>query len=279
MPMALTESQVAGYERDGFVFPVPVMSAVEAAEFGERMERARVAGKLRGIGETKFYLRFGWVHALATRRSLLDAVEDLIGPDIMLYHNTYWSKDGGDGAYVSWHQDNTYFGHEACEVLTAWVAITPATVESGCMEFLPGTHKLGQLPLKAPDTGGANLLSSGQTSDIDPAKLDPVAVELRPGEASIHHAFLVHGSRPNRASYRRLGLTLIYHPPGLRQLGTCRTSALLVRGRDRFDNFDHERPPGADEDAAETIAHHEQAVLLYRAKVRELGNATVSRND
>ena len=278
MPKVLTESQVAGYERDGFVSPVPVMSAGEAAEFGARMENARVAGALQGIGETKFYLRFAWVHALATRPSLLDAVEDLIGPDIMLYHNTYWSKEGGDPGYVSWHQDNTYFGHDPCEVLTAWVAITPATVESGCMEFLPGTHKLGQLPLRTPDIGGANLLSSGQTSDIDPSSIESVPAVLAAGEASIHHAFLVHGSRPNRAAYRRMGITLIYHPPGLRQFGTGRTSALLVRGEDRFNNFDHERPPKPGQNA-EAIAHHREAVSLYRAKVSELGNATVSRND
>ena len=139
--------------------------------------------------------------------------------------------------YVSWHQDNTYFGHEPCEVLTAWVALTPATVESGCMEFLPGTHKLGQLPLQQAETGGANMLSSGQTAEIGAAGAAPVPVELRPGEASIHHAFLVHGSRPNRTARRRMGISLIYHPPHLRQIGACRTSALLARGEDRFGHF------------------------------------------
>ncbi len=278
MPKVLSESQIEAYERDGFVFPVRVMSNEEAASSGARMERARASGALLGLGETKFYLRLPWVYELATRPALLDAVEDLIGPDIFLYHNTVWSKEGGDPAYVSWHQDNTYFGHRPCEVLTAWVAITPATVESGCMEFLPGTHKLGQLPLKEADIGGANMLSSGQTAEIDPAAAAPVAVELRPGEASIHHAFLVHGSRPNRAAHRRVGISLIYHSPHLRQIGACRTSALLVRGEDRFGHFDHELPPGCEDDAA-TIARHEEAVLKYRAKVRELGNATVARLD
>ena len=278
MPKVLSGNQIEAYERDGFVFPIPVMSGEEAASLGRRMERARAAGTLRGLGGTKSYLRFPWIHALATRPVLLDAVEDLIGPDIFLYHNTVWSKEGGAPDYVSWHQDNTYFGHEPCEVLTAWVALTPATVESGCMEFLPGTHKLGQLPLQQAETGGANMLSSGQTAEIGAAGAAPVPVELRPGEASIHHAFLVHGSRPNRAARRRTGISLIYHPLHLRQIGACRTSALLARGEDRFGHFDHERPPGSEGDAA-TIARHEAAVLKYRAKVRELGNATVTRFD
>ncbi len=163
-------------------------------------------------------------------------------------------------------------------MLTGWGALTPATVESGCMEFLAGTHKRGQLRLKPPRIGGANMLSSGQTAEIDAAGAASISVELQPGEASIHHAFLVHGSRPNRATHRRMGVSLIYHPPHLRQIGAGRTSALLVRGKDRFGHFDHEQPPGSEDDAT-TIARHETAVAKYRNKVRELGNATVARFD
>lgn len=278
MPKVLTDAQVESYHRDGFVFPVPVMSADQAADFRGKLESSRKDGKMTGSGQTKFYLRFPWVYDLATSDPVLDAVEDLIGPDIMLYHNTMWSKDGGDGAYVSWHQDNTYFGHDPCEVLTVWVALSPATVESGCMQFLPGTQKLGQLPLTDPDIDSGNLLSSGQTVDFDASTIDPVPVELEPGEASIHHAFLIHGSLPNQSDHRRLGMTLIYHPPHLKQVGNCRTSALLVRGEDPYGNFDLEQPPGPAEDE-DTMARYRTAVSLYRAKVKELGNMTVTRFD
>ena len=133
---------------------------------------------------------------MATHPKLLDAVEDLIGPDIMIYHNTAWIKEPSDDAYVSWHQDNTYFGHDPCEVLTAWIALSPATEQSGCMQFLPGSQKGGLRNLKAPDIGSGNMLSSGQNVDISGDQIDPVSVVLQPGEASIHHAFLVHGSLP-----------------------------------------------------------------------------------
>jgi ectoine hydroxylase-related dioxygenase (phytanoyl-CoA dioxygenase family) len=278
MPKALSPEQVEQYHRDGFVSPVRIVSEDDATAFRSQMEEAEAAGDLRGIGQTKFYLRFPWVHKMATQPALLDAVEDLIGPNIMLYHNTVWFKDGGNGAYVSWHQDNTYFGHDPCEVLTAWMAITPATTESGCMQFMPGTHKLGQLALKDPDIQSANMLSSGQTADFDPASIKPFPVELRPGECSIHHAFLVHGSLPNNAPDRRMGITFIYHPPQLGQLGNCRTSALLVRGEDPYGKFDHEQAPDLT-DMAGNIARHEKAVSTYREKVRELGNRTVARLD
>jgi len=278
MPKALRTEQIEQYHRDGYVSPVRIVSEDEAADFRRQMEEAEAAGDLRGIGQTKFYLRFPWVHKMATHPALLDAVEDLIGPNIMLYHNTVWFKEGGTGAYVSLHQDNTYFGHDPCEVLTAWLAITPATIGSGCVQFLPGTQKLGQLDLKEPDIHSSNMLSSGQTVDFDPASVEPFPAELRPGECSLHHAFLIHGSLPNNAPDRRMGITFIYHPPHLGQLGDCRTSALLVRGEDRFGKFDHEQAPDAA-DMAGNIARHEKAVSLYRDKVREMGNRTVARLD
>ena len=278
MPKALKPNQVEQYHRDGFVSPVKIVSEDGAADFRRQMEKAEDAGDLRGAGQTKFYLRFPWAHKMATHPALLDAVEDLIGPNIMLYHNTVWFKEGGDGAYVSFHQDNTYFGNEPCEVLTAWMAITPATIESGCMQFLPGTQKFGQQDLKEPDIGGGNMLSSGQTADFDPSTVQPFPVELRPGECSIHHAFLIHGSLPNNAPDRRLGITFIYHPPHLGQIGESRTSALLVRGEDPYNKFDHEQTPDPA-DMPGNIARHEKAVGAYRAKVRELGNITVARLD
>ncbi len=278
MPKVLTQEQIDQYNRDGFVFPIEVMTPDEADSFRQRLEQTQDDGKLTGSGQTKFYLRFPWVHDLATSDAVLDPVEDLLGPDLMLYHNTMWCKDGGDGGYVSWHQDNTYFGHYPCEVLSVWLALSPATVESGCMQFLPGSHKLGELPLGEPDIEGGNLLSSGQTVDFDVSSIDPVPVELQPGQASIHHAFLIHSSPPNRSTERRLGMTLIYHPPHLKQAGDVRTSTLLVRGEDRFHNFDAEAPPGADEDP-ETMERYRHAVSLYRAKVKEMGNRTVERFD
>ena len=278
MPKALSNEQIERYALDGYIAPLRIVSEDEAATFRQRVEGIEAAGGLRGTQQSKCYLRYPLVHALATHPKLLDMVEDLIGPDIMLYHNTVWFKEGGDGAYVSWHQDNTYFGHDPCEVLSAWFAITPATEMNGCMQFLPGTHKLGQLPLKAPDIGAGNMLSSGQTADFDATTVEPVPIVLQPGEASIHHAFLIHGSLPNRAKERRMGITFIYHPPGLGQIGEHRTSALLVRGEDRFGNFEPERPPAAVDDP-DTIARHERAVASYRDKVRELGNRTVARLD
>jgi ectoine hydroxylase-related dioxygenase (phytanoyl-CoA dioxygenase family) len=276
---ALTERRVEEYGRDGFVSPVRILTAAEASDARRELEamEAAMGGALRGPIRTKLYLRYPWAYRLATHPKILDAVEDLIGPDIMLYQNTVWAKNAGDETFVSWHQDNTYFGHEPCEVLSVWLALSPSRPESGSMRFLPGSQRLGQLPVRY-DVQDNNLLSSGQVTDHDFSDFAPVATSLEPGEASIHHAFLVHGSPPNKAADRRLGITFVYHPPSLRQAGELRTSALLVRGQDRFGHFEAETPPLSADDPA-TIARHEHGAALYRAKAQELGNRTIERHD
>jgi phytanoyl-CoA dioxygenase PhyH len=275
----LTADEIARYRRDGFLSPVRMLSDSDAAAARRELEslEAGMGGSLRGLARTKLYLRYPFAYRLATDPTFLDAVEDLIGPDILLYQNTVWAKNAGEDSFVSWHQDNTYFGHQPCEVLSVWVALSPSRPESGSMRFLPGSQRLGQLPVRY-ETSGANMLSSGQIAEFDETAYTPVATSLSPGEASIHHAFMVHGSPPNKGPERRLGMTFVYHPPYLKQMGRVRTSALLVRGQDRHGNFDLEQPPGSPDDPA-TIARHERGASLYRAKAEELGNRTIARYD
>ncbi len=279
MPHRLTPEQIASWHRDGFITPVRILSEPHASEYLREFEHIEVSmgGALKGIDRTKIYLRQPFLYRLATNPLILDIVEDLIGPDILLYQNAAWVKNAGEDSYVSWHQDNTYFGHEPCEVLSVWLALTPSRPESGSMRFLPGSHKLGMLPVHYEPTN-ANLLSSGQVAELDHSAYTPVACSLSPGEASIHHAWMVHGSPANRSAGRRIGVTFVYHPPHLRQIGRVRTSALLVRGQDRYGHFDPEQPPVSADDP-ETIARHERAASLYRAKAQELGNRNIGRLD
>ncbi len=275
----LTKNEVQNYRREGFVSPVRMLSSEETVEARRALEalEASMGGALRGPARTKFYLRYPFAYRLATHPAILDCVEDLIGPDILLYQNTVWAKSAGEDSFVSWHQDNTYFGHVPCEVLSVWLALSPSRPESGSMRFLRGSHRLGQLPVRY-ELQGANMLSSGQVAEVDADAFDSVPTSLDAGEASIHHAFLVHGSPPNTTKERRLGITFVYHSPALTQLGEAPGSALLVRGQDRYGHFEAEQPPLAPDDPA-TIARHERGAALYRAKAEELGNRTIARHD
>ena len=136
MPKALTLEQIDRFHRDGYLFPVPILSTNQAATYRRHLEDLEQmgGGRFSGTQRTKFYLRYRWAFELATTATMLDAVEDLLGPDILLYHNTTWLKHAGDQAYVTWHQDNIYIGVEPCELLTFWIALTPSREENGCMQ-------------------------------------------------------------------------------------------------------------------------------------------------
>ena len=255
MGKRLTDVQIAQYHCDGFLFPIAAFGPEEAREFRDWLEDFEQRdGRLFGKGHNfKPHLLFPWVDEIVHAPEVLDAVEDLIGPDIRLFHLSVWPKDAGSGTYVSWHQDATYFALEpACHV-TAWVALTDAPVEAGCMEVVPGSHKLGQLPhAELQDT--ENLLSRGQTLAVDVDRQRTAFMPVKAGQFSLHHTHLVHNSRPNRSNDRRIGLAIRYIPTDVKQL-KVRDSATLVRGVDRYGNFDHESRPKRDLDEAALTAH------------------------
>src|SRR5882724_104071 len=199
MGKKLTQAQIERYHRDGFVYPIDAFAAEEARGHRRTMEEFEAAqGRELTKGHNfKPHLLFTWVDEIVHHPVILDAVEDVIGPDIRLFHLSLWPKNAGDPAYVSWHQDATYFGLEPPLQVTAWVALTDASIEAGCMEVIPGSHKLGQLHHAEHSEATHNLLSRGQTitAEFDTSRTEFMPV--RAGQFSLHHTHLVHNSRPN----------------------------------------------------------------------------------
>ncbi len=264
MPRKLTPQQIATYERDGYVCPVDAFSPAQARAWRDKLEAfERAEGQKMTRGHNfKPHLLFPWVDEIVHSPQVLDAVEDLIGPDIRLFHLTAWPKDAGSGTYVSWHQDATYFALEpACHV-TAWVALTDAPVDSGCMEVVPGSHRSGQLHHGQTDSPH-NLLSRGQTVTAELGRRDTAFMPVTAGQMSLHHTHLVHRSGPNRTDHRRIGLGISYIPTHVRCHCRTRLSAMLVRGADRYGHFDDEKRPWTDYGAAER-AFHAEAVARFR---------------
>lgn len=279
MPKRLTEQQIAQYRRDGFVSPVRVMSEDEAVGLREKLENfERLQGKpIHGTQKTKCSLLFPWAYDLFTSDAVLDAVEDLIGPNILQYQCGVWIKEPESGSYVSWHQDSTYYGMDPLELVSGWVALSPATAKTGCIQVVPGSHKVGQLPVDYTEVSDNNLLASGQSTryPIDESKI--ALMELQPGEMSLHHVALVHSSRPNHGDDRRIGIAGGYLSPLVRQTTELKASAMLVRGEDIYGNYPlDERPPVSTDDPG-TLACHDRAVQLYRDKSIECGNQTAWR--
>ena len=190
-------------------------------------------------------------------------MESLIGRDILLWSSGFFTKPANDPSFVSWHQDSTYWGLEPPDdIVTAWVAFTESVPANGCMRVVPGTHRIGQVGHR--DTfAETNLLSRGQEIEMQVDEADAVDLVLRPGQMSLHHVRIVHGSEPNRTPGPRIGLTFRYIPTRVRQVGD-RPSALLCRGEDRYGHFEHEPVPAADfGDAA--VAYHAEVMRRLNA--------------
>jgi ectoine hydroxylase-related dioxygenase (phytanoyl-CoA dioxygenase family) len=193
-------------------------------------------------------------------------VEDVLGPNLLCWSSSFFIKEARDPAFVSWHQDSTYWGLSEPDVATAWVAFSESSVESGAMRMIPGTHReqVAHRDTFAPD----NLLSRGQEIMVEVDEVSAVDVVLRPGEMSLHHVRMFHGSPPNRSADRRIGYAIRYIPTHVRQLSDVRDTATLVRGVDAYHHFDPEAPPERDLAPAARAQHAaimaRQGEILYR---------------
>jgi non-haem Fe2+, alpha-ketoglutarate-dependent halogenase len=251
----LSEAAIEHYRQRGYYAPIPVMSADEAAAIRRRLEVHEAShGVLKGSMRHKSHLLFTWLDDLIRHPAILDAVESVIGPDILCWSSTFFIKEARDPGFVSWHQDSTYWGLDPADIVTAWVALSESTAENGAMRVIPDTQTLEQIAHR--DTFAAdNLLTRGQEIAVEVDERQAVMLTLQPGEMSLHHVRLIHGSDPNPSARRRIGFAIRYLPTHVRQIVGTRDSATLVRGVDRFGNFEPEFAPEHDlSDAA--IAFH-----------------------
>jgi len=265
MPKILTPQQVEDYAVNGYVFPIRVMSAGEADDFRRRNDA--IEAEDPGVwARTKIkpHILMMWLNELVRHPCILDAVEDVIGPDILAWTTGHFDKKPHDPGFVSWHQDATYWGLSEPAVVTAWVALTPSFRDNGCMRVVPGTHFAGQLPHK--DTAGKdNLLSRGQDIEVEVDEAKAVDLVLQPGEISLHHTMLIHGSEPNRSDIRRLGIPIRYVAAHVRQTAGFKDSATLVRGTDRYGHFLAEPQPTRDFDPP-VVAFYDAIVAETRRR-------------
>jgi len=274
MPKLLTDAAIAEYRETGAHSPVRVFSPEEAATLRAAVEaheaergpiftenRPRPGDPFQGSYRFKSHLLFKCLADAIRHPKILDMVEDLIGPDILCWTTHWFIKEANTTKFVSWHQDSNYWGVETDDLISVWLALSPATLESGCIRILPGSHK--QVALAHVDTWAEdNMLTRGQTIEgIDESKA--VNLELAPGEAAIFDYRLAHASHANQSNDRRIGLGIRYIPPSARQVVADWDSASLMRGTDTHGHFELEPEPAHDFDPA-AVALHEKADAMQR---------------
>lgn len=250
----------ADFDRQGYVFPVSVLDPATTAHYRDKyldfyQRHQQVLQSLppnqRWQVNSDTHFAFRWVDELTREPAILDAVQQVLGPDILAWNTVWFVKMPGDKTFITLHQDGAYWGLEPMDVLTAWVALSPATPDNGCMRVLPGSHQGPALPQREtfnPD----NALTRGQEVSVPLDESAAVSMALQPGEMSMHHLWIVHGSEANRTDIPRIGLAIRYVSPKVQQSGGGKPFAMLVRGQDGHGNFSlTERPQGNDGMAGE----------------------------
>lgn len=240
MSLATNSAIATDYERDGFFLPYDVVSESDARALRDDLEAAE--NELVARPDDLAMLRASpdrmlpSFDALIRHPRLLEGVRQILGPDLMVWNGGLFIKDANSPEYVTWHQDLTYWGLSDSEEVTAWFALSPATIASGCMQFIPGSHK-HDIVEHQDSFAENNLLSRGQEIAVDVDESKAVNVLLKPGQASLHHGHLFHASGPNTTNDRRIGVAIRYIKPSMKQREGQKTMARLVSGEDRYGHF------------------------------------------
>lgn len=265
---SLSAAKVTQWKQDGFLSPFPLLDAQELAACRQGVERyetwlgAPINADQNHKWRSMPYLLMPWAAELARDPRILDKVEDLIGPDILIFTSTFFIKEPHSPTIAAWHQDSTYYGLAPKEEVTVWVALTQASEAAGCMEALSFRGRPRQLShVSRVVENSVNRAGQVITEPLDEGA--PVPMPLEPGWFSMHHGLCPHRSGPNTSSHRRIGLGLNYIPTRTRPSGSIRQAALLVRGTDRYGHFETAAWP-TEELGKNEVATHERAMSLYR---------------
>ena len=266
---ALTEAQIAAYHRDGYLSPLPLFSDAETRNYRDRLEAAEAAaapGRERAARQG-LPITHDWAWDLVHDPRIVEPISGVLGPDVLLWSMDWFIKEPGP-AFVSYHQDATYWGLEPHHVATAWIALSDAGPETGPMRFLPGSH-LGPVYEQDDTYAENNILSRGQ---VVKAEVDESRTRLAPlaaGEMSLHHVRIIHGSDPNRTDDRRIGMVLRYCATDVRQTKADDDRAILVKGEDAYRHFEYIPRPTSDMGSDERQLARRHGLTRHKALMED----------
>jgi ectoine hydroxylase-related dioxygenase (phytanoyl-CoA dioxygenase family) len=263
----------SSFEKNGFVSPISIVDLETANSYRNILEN--VEQKIGHLNyRYKIHTALDFVYKLATNERLLDKIEELLGPNILIYNASFVIKEPNTKTHISWHQDLTYWGFNDDKQVAAWVALSDASEESGCMHMIPESHKNGQIAHKF-IADKNNLLHHGQTIE-NVSEDGAVSLPLRAGEASLHHGWTMHTSYPNKSSDRRIGLNINYISTDMYQTQTNEDSAMLVRGIDNYNHFKSDSAPKFEFDEQAWIKLQVKENLIHQTYNKMKKNKVVS---
>lgn len=246
----------------GVVAPVPVLTP-EEVEFYKGKLLGLLDGykwKLDAVNRHKPHLYLKWANDLGRHPKILEAVQKVLGPDLLLWYSVIFVKPPKNQGYVPWHADSTYWAMNKQEGLSAWIALSDVNEGNGCVNYIPGSHRSADIE-HVIDNKKDNMLHRGQTiKNLDTSNAKPII--LKAGEMSMHDLRTLHASGPNPSDQPRLGLAFRFIPTSNfpRTLKWLKRGATLVSGKDEFHHFQPDPVPEYDFDPV--------AMKAYKKSIR-----------
>ena len=248
------------YQANGYFLPLDVMPSNEAIDASIKLKNIYLNpySNILHPWNLQSHLLANWIYDICVNPKVLDAVEEIIGPNILIQSADIFIKPPMGTNHINWHQDANYWGLKPFELVTGWIALTDVFLKNGCMSYLPKSHLLDKI--NHTETFDKNSdLTRGQEIDLKIDKDKEVPVILKAGQMALHHCLLAHGSGPNLTNDYRIGIAVRYLPTHTKQTEGPPISMILARGKDNFNNFQYDNIPKGDFDEI-SIAEHNKAM-------------------
>ena len=265
--IGLTAKQLEHYKNKGYVSPVNALTSSEAKEIRDEIEKIEKnwPSALEGINRNYIHLISPIFNKVCLNKNILDAVQSIIGKNILICGTTLFIKNPNEKGFVSFHQDAKYIGLEPHNWVTVWLAVTDANEQNGCMRMWPGSHK-ENLKTHEEKFDENNLLTRGQTiTNVSLNKTDTII--LKAGQISLHHPTIVHGSGLNHSNDRRIGFVIqSYIGDNVDQV-IGKMYVQRARGEDKYKHHEYSKIPlelmGKNEVNSQNKANEELAKIFY----------------
>ena len=272
MANVLSAEDVEKFNELGYCGPFQAFSTDEIGALRGRIETFERKHP-EGVG--KLYqgphLIFPWLYDLLSRPAMIEPCADLLGPNLLCNSVGFRIKEPGTGTFVGWHQDKFYAPYNPI-LIVCLLHFTDQTAEHGCLHLVPGSQKWGVLDHEETDNDD-NLLTRKQRIRTPFDEMLAVAVPARAGDITLFNHAVIHGSPPNRSKERRINMLADMVPPNSVRPGR-REAAVVVRGVDTLNLYDHEERP-KDDYGPLSIARHREAIGV-RNEMSYAGSKKVS---
>ena len=253
------------YDSHGYFMPINVIpiNVVQDAAFKIIEITKKPYTQIKHPWNLQSHLLAKWIYDICVYPKVLDAIESVIGPNILIQSADIFIKPPRGKKYINWHQDANYWGLEPYELVTGWIALTDVFIENGCMHYLPKSHLNNKIYHKETFDKNSDL-TRGQEINLEIDRNKEIPVILKPGEMSLHHCLLAHGSGPNLTDNYRIGIAVRYLPTHVKQNEGPPISMILARGKDDYNHFNKDNIPKGDFDEI-TISEHDKAMTPHIA--------------